>query len=139
MPVTALETGLYNKLSTAGDLITELGGTFIYNSLAAQGVNDTASDKYVVFQWQGGGDDNKTPSRARSVLYTVYGVGLTPEAAAAIDGYIDAALHDQTLTITGWTNYWTARESDINFVETDSQGITRHRIGGIYRIRSENV
>lgn len=130
MPITALETALYNELTGAADLITELGGTFIYNQEAPQ----SPGDKYVVFQQQGGGDVNDTPIRERSVLYSVFGVGLTQEAAAAIDSDIDAALHLAELTITGWSNLWLARETDVNFTELDSGGVTRYRAGAIYRV-----
>ena len=130
MPVTALETGLYSKLSAGTALTTELGGTLIYNKLAPQGVGD----KYVVFQWQGGGDENDTPTRSRDVVYSVFGVAGSVEAAAAIDGHIDTLLHDQTLTVSGWNNYRMVRESDINLVDPDSGDVPRYRCGAIYRI-----
>lgn len=130
---TALETGLYAKLSTAAALITELGGTAIYNKLAPQ----SPGSKYVVFQWQGGGDVNDHPKRSRDVLYTVQGVALTQAAAAAIDDDIDAALHNQSLTVSGWTAVDCQRENDINYVEMDSGGVARYHCGGIYRIRIE--
>lgn len=130
MPITALETGLYNKLSGTSALTTELGGTLIYNKLAPQDVGA----KYCVYQYQGGGDENDTPTRSRSVLYAVMGVAATQEAAAAIDGQIDTALRETTLTVSGWNNYQVIRESDINIMEPDTGGVPRYRVGGIYRI-----
>ena len=130
MPIVALETGIYNALTGAADLITELGGTFIYNKQAPQ----APGDKYVVFNQQGGGDVNDTPIRERNVLYSVFGIGLTQEAAGAIDTEIDTALHLAELTISGWSNLWLAREVDINFTELDSGGVTRYRAGAIYRV-----
>ena len=135
MPVTALETGLYNKLKASSGLITELGGTLIYNQLAPQ----SPGSKYVIFQWQGGGDENDTPTRSRSVLYTVFGVATTKATAATIDGLIDAALHDQTLTITGWANYQCVRETDINIIDPNSGMVPRYRCGAIYRISINEV
>jgi hypothetical protein len=130
MPIVALETALYNKLVGAADLITELGGTFIYNKQAPQDPNQN----YVVFNQQGGGDVNDTPIRERNVLYTVFGIALTQEKAAAIDSDIDAALHLAELTISGWSNLWLARETDINISQIDSGGVTRYHAGGIYRV-----
>lgn len=130
MPIVALETGLYNALTGAGDLITELGGTYIYNKQAPQ----SPEDKYVIFQQQGGGDVNDTPIRERNILYSVFGVALTQEDAGAVDTEIDTALHLATLTITGWSNLWLARETDINFSEIDGGGVTRYRAGAIYRV-----
>jgi predicted exporter len=67
-------------------------------------------------------------------LYSVFGIGLTQEAAGAIDTEIDTALHLAELTISGWSNLWLAREVDINFTELDSGGVTRYRAGAIYRV-----
>lgn len=130
MPVTALETALYSTLSTTSALTTELGGTFIYNKQAPQ----PAPNKYVIFQQQGGGDVNDTPIRHRNLVYTIFGIGLTQEAAAAIDTQIDTALHNGSLSITGWSNLWLAREGDVNLSEVDSGGVTRYRVGGLYRV-----
>lgn len=134
MPTTALETGLYNALSGGTALTSELGGTFIYNKQAPQ----TPSDKFVILQWQGGGDENETKHRTRNVIYTVRGVATSQEDAATIDGLIDSLLHLQTLTVTGYTNFWTARESDVNFVEQDAGGVNRYHVGAQYRIRIDN-
>jgi len=128
--VTPLEVGIYNKLIGQASLITALGGTFVYNQLAPQ----PAPAKYCVFQWQGGGDLNESPTRMREPLYTVRGVATTKAAAIAIDAAIDAALHNQTLTVTGWTNILCRRQTDINFIEQDSGGVNRFHAGAIYRV-----
>lgn len=130
MPIVALETALYNKLTGTAALITELGGTYIYNKQAPQ----SPAAKYVIFNQQGGGDVNDTPIRERNVLYSVFGIATTQEAAAAIDSDIDTALHLAPLTISGWSNIWLARETDVNFSEVDSGGVTRYRCGAIYRV-----
>ena len=134
MSVTALETGLYNILSAGTALTDELGGTFIYNQQAPQ----TPPDKFVIFQWQGGGDENETKHRTRNVIYTVRGVATTQEDAATIDGLIDSLLHLQTLTISGYTNFWTARLADVIFVEQDAGGVNRYHVGAQYRIRIDD-
>jgi hypothetical protein len=130
MPIVALETALYNKLVGSAALITELGGTFIYNKQAPQ----PPGDNYVVFSQQGGGDVNDTPIRERNILYTVFGIALTQEKAGAIDADIDGALHLAELTITGWSNLWLARETDVNIFQIDSGGVTRYHAGAIYRV-----
>jgi hypothetical protein len=131
MPVVALETGLYNALSGGTALTNELGGTYIYNKQAPQ----KPPAKYVVFQWQGGGDDNDNPNRTRDLIYTVRGIASTQEAAAAIDTEIDTVLHAQKLTVSGWTNFWIARDVDVNFAEQDAGGVSRYHVGAQYRIR----
>jgi hypothetical protein len=130
MPVVALETALYNKLVGTATLVTELGGTFIYNKQAPQ----NPGDNYVIFSQQAGGDVNDTPIRERNILYTVMGIALTQEKAGAIDTDIDTTLHLAELTISGWSNLWLARETDINISQIDSGGVTRYHVGGIYRV-----
>lgn len=127
---SALETGLYSKLIGQASLITALGGTLVYNALAPQ----NPGTKYVVFQWQGGGDANESPTRMRNLLYAVRGIATTKATAYAIDTAIDDALHNQTLTVTGWTNIQCHRETDINFIEQDAGGVNRYHAGGIYRV-----
>lgn len=127
---SALEVGLYNKLTTQASLITALGGTLIYNSMAPQ----NPGTKYAVFQWQGGGDANESPTRMRNLLYTVRGVATTKAVALSIDSAIDDALHNQTLTVSGWTNIQLQRETDINFIEQDAGGVNRYHAGAIYRV-----
>ncbi len=128
--ISALEQGIYSKLTGQASLITALGGTLIYSGQAPQ----NPGAKYCVFQWQGGGDANESPTRMRSLLYTVRGVATTKANALSIDSAIDDALHNQTLTVTGWTNIWLARETDINFIEPDAGGVNRYHAGGIYRV-----
>jgi hypothetical protein len=130
MSITALETGLYNKLKADATLTTALGGTIIYNKIAPQGV----SDPYVVFNWQGGGDLNESPTRMRNLVYQVQAIATTQGTAAALDGYIDSVLHSQSLTVSGWSNIWLAREGDINYTEQDTSGVTLYHVGGFYRL-----
>lgn len=127
---TALETAIYNKLAGQASLITALGGTAIYNQQAPQ----SPGSKYVVFQWQGGGDLNESPTRMRELLYTVQGIATTRAAAGTIDGAIDDALHKQTLTVTGWSNILCQRQTDISYIEQDAAGGSYYHRGGIYRI-----
>lgn len=134
MPVQALETGLEAILSGNSALTTELGGTLIYNKQAPQ----DPGTKYVVFNWAGGGDENLTPHRTRNVVYTVQAVATTQAQAATLDRLIDAALHEKTLTVSGWTNFWTAREDDISFVEQDAGGNPIFHVGAQYRIRIDD-
>lgn len=130
MTTTALETGLYNALKNSSALTTELGGTLIYNKLAPQGTTGA----YVVFQWQGGGPENDTPRESKSVLYTVRAIADTQAKAATVAGLIDNALHKQTLSISGHSNYWTAREQDLNLLELTAGAQPKYHVGGIYRI-----
>jgi hypothetical protein len=127
-PQSALQKGLKAKLSVAP--ITDLVEG-IYNSVAPPG----KSLPVVIFQLQGGGDDNLTSVRNRSPVYTVKCIAKLEETALTVSEKIDDALHEQTLTVAGWTNYRTAREGDINYTESDETGQVIYHIGGMYRIR----
>lgn len=130
-PLGAMGSALYSHLAAGTALTTLLGGTAVWNTLAPP---DNNSLPYVVFFYSGGGDDNDSPRRARSPIYTVKAVAATKLAAANLDAEIDALLHEQTITVTGYTNYWTARVTDIDYAE-ENGGVLYWHSGGQYRIR----
>ena len=129
--MNALETGLYTKLSAGTALTTLLGGTAIYNALATQGT----ALPYVVFFKSSGGDDNTSPRRARSLVYTVKAVADRAYTAGDIDDELDTLLHEATLTVTGWNDYWIMREVDVSYEERLANGNVVFHRGGQYRIR----
>ncbi len=128
-PVGALEEALYNTLSDSS--IAAAGASGVYNRIAPQG----AALPYVIYQWQGGGDENSSPRRARNTVYAVQALAETLDDAEAIDAAVDALLHNQSLTVPGWTNFWMAREGDISYQEVDPAGRPIFHAGGVYRIR----
>ena len=125
----AMGSALYSKLAAGTVLTTLLGGTAIYNALAPQG----ATPPYVIFTTSGS-DDNSSPRRARTHLVTIKTVTTDQANAESIDSQIDALIHEATLTITGWGNYWTSRESDIAYEQVAGNVIYWHR-GARYKIR----
>lgn len=131
--MNAVETALYSRLTgTAGLTALLASSSAVYLDQAPQ----NAAFPYVVFGLQGGGDDNKSPHRAQSLLYMVKGLTTANMSAAGnIDAQADAALHLVTLTVTGWTNTWLARESEIEYVEDIGGGKRVFHRGGVYRIR----
>ena len=127
-----LEQAIYSRLAGGTALTTKLGGTAIYNAMMPRGSSYPA----VVFGHQGGGDANQTPRRSKNVLYTIKAVSnLSMKAAGEVDALIDDLMHEHTLTVAGWDNYWTMREQDVRFVETTAEGSNFWHVGGIYRIR----
>ncbi len=121
-----------------GALYTKLTGNANLQSLVAAKIFDTkatqpTADPYVLFQFTGGGDENETPRREVNVVYRVEGVSRVQATARTIAGYIDEALHDQALTLTGWSNYRMMQENYFN-LEQIIEGIQFYRKGGFYRI-----
>ena len=128
-PVGALEEALFTKLSDSS--ITAAGASGVFNRIAPEG----SALPCVIFQWQGGGDENSSPRRARNTLYSVQALAETLDDAEAIDAAVDALLHLQALAVPGWSNFWMAREGDIAYQEVDPAGRPIFHAGGIYRIR----
>jgi len=127
----ALNTAIYNALSGGTALTTALGGTAIYYQQAPDG----AALPYVVWSYPAGGDDNLTSSRMKSMVAYVRGYAEKSAQAGTIDGYCDALLHGRVLTVTGWNNFWSAREEDIAYVENLPDNTQAFSAGGYYRFR----
>jgi hypothetical protein len=131
-----LAVGLYQALS--GTAITALlsGGTTsgsasIYHLQAADGANLD----YVVFNVQGGGDRNMTPTRLRDMVVYVRAYSATSaRQAGLIDTQIDAAIHGKSISVSGWSNLFTARTQDIESVETTPSNEKIWCAGGLYRV-----
>ena len=95
-----------------------------------------ASLPYIIFDYVNEGDDNETPHRSKDCAVSIKAYAASSSAAETIDGQIDTALHNKTLSITGWTNFWCARENGYSFVETDASGRKTYMSGADYRIRA---
>ena len=128
-----LNTCVYGTLSADGTLTGMLAtGTPIYYMQAP----DNATYPYVVFSWQSGTDDNETPRRSKDMLLWARAhCSVGPAQAGSIDARIDTLINGVTLTVSGWANFWTAREQDISFVDTLQDNNKVWTAGGIYRIR----
>lgn len=127
------ETALYSRLTgTAGLTALLASSTSVFNHIAKA----NAALDYVVFSLNAGGPANQTPRRAEELIYLVKGVSSVGSLKAGqIDDQIDTALHDQLLTVPGWTNYWLMRMSRVRYVEVTQAGKTVHHAGGLYRAR----
>lgn len=132
---TAVETAIYTQLVGGTALISALGGTAIYSVQAP----DNALPPFVVFSLVAGQPDNDSPSDMRSALYQVRCFSGSKATAASLDGLVSARLHRQALSVTGYTNFWTVRESDSPaLVENLPNNVKIYSFGGYYRIRLDN-
>ena len=132
--MNAIEQALYAKMSADTAIVTELGSAKIYNLVIPQGVSLPA----IRFFHSGGGEENLTPTRSLNVVYAVVGVSqASMKDAGEIADLIDTCLHDQALTITGWSNnFWTAGEGLIRYHELGKGGESYWHAGKYYRIRA---
>lgn len=131
--MNVINATLYSTL-TGGTALTALlsGTTAVYNLQAP----DNATMPYVVFSQQAGGPLNINPSDMRDQLYYVRGYSqVSAGAAGSIDTAISNLLHHKNLTVTGYTNFVTNREQDVELVENRPDGSYCYSAGAIYRIR----
>lgn len=131
--MNVLYTALYSRLQTTSAVTSLLSGTTAIYNLQAP---NNATYPFVVFSLQGGGDDNDTANRTKNLLVFVRAYsGVSALQAGSIDAQIDTALHLAPLTVSGWTDFWLAREEDLETVETEPDGQHIYMRGGFYRVR----
>lgn len=129
----AVRQAIYQKLNVAA--VTSLlpsGSAGIVHGVASP----TAAFPICVFHKQAGTTTNRFGGEAfKAHVWLVKGVAKAPSPSAAedIDKAVNDLLHFGTLSITGADDMHLARESDVEFTET--QGDTQYQhVGGLYRL-----
>jgi hypothetical protein len=134
-----LNTAIYNQLSGGTALVAALGG-----NRASLGnkppifylqAPDNEPKPYVIWSYQAGGDENITPNRTNNKIVLVRSFASAPAQAGTIDALVDGRLHMQTLNVTGWTNFWLARETEVTLVENLPNVEKSYMSGAMYRCR----
>lgn len=125
---TAIETGLFSKL-------TNTPGTALWSGrVYVDQAPGTVTLHYVRYFHVAGGDENNNPAGSFDVDYQVECWSTVLGTARQGATYINAALHHQTLTISGATNFWTVQRSLVRSVE-NVEGIQWYRRGAVYQIK----
>ncbi len=131
----ALNASIYSTLTGGTGLTSLLSGTgAVYYQNAPAG----GTLPYVVFSLQAGGPLNYTTSDMRDEIYYVRAYANSAALAGSIDKQVCDLLHHKTLTVSGYSNYWTARETDIAIVEQTPANEQIYAAGGMYRIRLDD-
>lgn len=131
----ALNTSIYSALSGSTALTSLLAGGTAGTAIFYLQAPDSKPLPYVVWSYQGGGPLNLAPSDLRDELLFVRAYAASPGLAGSIDAQLSTLLHRKKLTVTGWTNFWTAREGDLALVENQPNQTQVFMAGAIYRIR----
>lgn len=135
--IQPLLKGIYDKIKGSGTALTSLlaGGTAsIYNSQAP----DNASMPYIVFSLQASAPDNINPSSMENSVIFVRGYAMSGTVAQNIDSKLDTLLRGGSISVTGYTNFWTSREADLYAPNPMPDGKTAWMAGGLYRIRCDS-
>jgi hypothetical protein len=125
--IPALNTAIY---STLAGTVTAAGSAVFFNQ-----AKDAQPLPYVVFDYTADVTENITPRDMNNALLFIRAYASTPAQAGTIDQQIKTLLHLKTLVVSGYANFWTARENAFSFVETDPAGRKTHMAGAEYRIR----
>jgi hypothetical protein len=108
-----------------------LGGTAIFYQQAP----DNTALPYVVFSHQAGQPDNTHGRDMRNQIVYVRCYSGTVAQAGSIDSICGTTLHRRSLSVTGYTNFWTAREQEFSIVENEPNGEKTYMAGAYYRVR----
>lgn len=130
MSLIELNTALYSKI---GGTATSAGTAVFF--LRAP---DNQPLPYVVWSYAADRDENLTANRTRNSVLFIRAYANTQQAAGTIDKQIDTLLHGKPLTVTGWTNFWLAREDSYAMPEIDESGNTTYMVGADYRVRLDS-
>lgn len=125
---TVLETGIYQKLTTSAG--TAVWRSRVYSLLAPM----NASRPYVVFAHMAGGDSNQSFSRIVDMDFRVECVAESNSTALSGADYIESALHDGSISVSGWNCIAVTAGALMALVEL-VEGKTFYRRGAIYRVR----
>lgn len=137
----AVRRALYGKMSGDVTLTAMLASPptgrskSIYYQRAPQG----ADFPYVVFSKQSGTAIYGLTARAYDTeVWLVKAVDRSEDSDVAenIASRLDALLTDGTLSISGRTQLYLRRESDVDYAE-DSDGVTFHHAGSLFRLISQ--
>lgn len=130
-PFSALNAAIYTRLSGGTALVSALGGTAIYHGYAPE----NKPLPFVVWSYSGGGAENMTPNASVNEVVYIRAYAETAKQAGTIDGLVASLMDSPNLTVTGWSNFWLAREEEIFMPETDEAGLTTWSCGAYYRVR----
>jgi len=136
-------SGILNLVSTA--LYSKFTGDTTLKALMATNTSffaikapKDAAYPFVVWSLLYGGPENITPSDLQSHLYFIRAYAISALTAGNIHAQIASLLHKQILSVTGFTNIWSALEEEYEGEEILQTGDTVYMRGGGYRIRLDS-
>lgn len=100
---------------------------------------------YILFYSAGGGHMNQQKRNSLNVLWRVEsraesdGVSSARAKTLALHQAVEAALHKQELTLSGWGNYWLMCSNTMEFLEQPKDGKQYYRMVWDVEVRAAEV
>jgi len=108
--------------------VTAIVGQKVYNLQAPASV----ALPYVIFYQASGVISNSVPRDTLNHVFRVEARASSGTGAITLAGAIYDALHEQELTLSGWSNYWMVVTNEMVFIE-NVDGVQYHR--RVYDVR----
>jgi len=124
-----LDAALFSKLTNDNGVKTIVTAR-VYSLFAPEG----ATMPYVIFYEADGKIPNTCPRDTGDVVYRVESRATSLAGGVALHGAIYTALHESSLTVSGWTNYALTCTREMRFPE-DLSGVQYFRFVWDVRIR----
>jgi hypothetical protein len=133
--LNALNSAVYARLSGNAALTTELGGTAIYYQLAP----DDALLPYVIWSYQfGPNEPHRTAHRDPEAQIWIRAYAASAKRAGIVDLAVDTALRTNPPAVTGYNNWWFARNESRSDVEIDDAQVKTYMAGAIWELRLDH-
>ena len=132
-PYNAVNQALFGRLAGDATLVAMLAAGTL--GIYVDNAPDNSALPMVVFSHHSAVELSLTAHRDPDELLYVRAYAAGPAQAGTIDARLDTLLHMQPLTVTGYTNIWLARETDISLIEKDSAYLPTWSVGALYRSR----
>lgn len=112
--MNALESALYSRLTANANLMAAAAA--VVNAVVPRG----QALPVCLFSTQSGLEENVSPRRSLEMIAFVKGIARSKAVADQIAEAASAALHNQSLAVTGWQcNYWLGRSTYVSYVDVD--------------------
>lgn len=118
-------------------LVADSGvGSLIGDRIFYQQASVGVGIPYVVFYIASGVMPNETPRGDLDWVFRVEAVANYPGSATAIQDAVFTALHEQALSLAGWTNYRMQCINVLDLPPNATEGVQYFRRVGEYRVRA---
>lgn len=111
-----IDGAIYTKLKATSAVTALVGGTAVPR-IYMQQAPSSATLPYVIFYLNSGGVANLTPREDFNVTYRIEAVADTRQGAQSLSEACFGALHRESVTVTGWSNFYARVDNMVSMVD----------------------